>query len=142
MQVVHGMLWIWPQNGGDAFLKASAKKVPVDDSFAGPILPGFSSDYFYLKSGADWSMMIDNGMDPSHAPALHESQVGNRKSMVSISQSSTSLFWVLLPVLRRLCNTGAAFTLAWHCTTWIYVSYGYGDGCYATQTVLLWMSLC
>ena len=81
-QEEHGMLWVWPQAGADAFLKSLNKPLPVQDKYKAPLFPVLSPDYFFFKSSADWGIMVDNAMDPSHAPALHEGNVGGRKEMV------------------------------------------------------------
>lgn len=73
---------MWPQTGADAFLKASQKDPPVVEMFNDAALPTVSPDYTYFKAAANWSLLLENAMDPTHAAALHEGTMGKRKDMV------------------------------------------------------------
>ena len=83
LQVAQGTLWIWPQTGADALLKASQKPLPITEQFDGPSLPVFSADFNYFRAAANWSLLLENAMDPTHAASLHEGRMGQRKDMVS-----------------------------------------------------------
>ena len=80
MQLKHGLVWVWPQRGADAFLRASQKppaKLPEEQM-------DFSADNaMYSVNPVSWALMLENSMDPSHAASLHEGPgLGTRKEMV------------------------------------------------------------
>ena len=83
LQEKQGMLWLWPQSGADARLKSTQKQPVVMDIFERAPFPAVSSDYNYFIAPANWSLLLENALDPSHAASLHEGFMGKRKDMVS-----------------------------------------------------------
>ena len=79
------MLWLWPQSGAAALEKSSRKQLPLYEDAAGPALLSTSPDYYYMLTPMDWFLAVENFLDPSHAPCLHEGETGNRKDMVGVS---------------------------------------------------------
>lgn len=90
-QEKQGMLWVWPQSGADAFLRSTNKQPVVMDTYEDPILPVSSPEYDYFEAAANWSLVLENAMDPTHAASLHEGAMGKRKDMVSPSPHHSCL---------------------------------------------------
>ena len=82
MQLKHGLVWVWPQRGANAFLRASQKqpaKLPEEQMDFG------ADNAMYSVNPVSWALMLENSMDPSHAASLHEGPgLGTRKDMVSV----------------------------------------------------------
>ena len=85
------MLWVWPETGANALLESGLKKPCVFSEAEDPAWGGAAGDYMYLKSTANWSLMLENAMDPTHAASLHEPALGSRADMVLFPNSSVSL---------------------------------------------------
>lgn len=67
-QSLLGLLWVWPDNSKDCFLEAALEPVPVPAEFANVTETSWTSKEWPL----DWLAMIENNMDPSHAPFTHD----------------------------------------------------------------------
>lgn len=79
VQIVDGLLWIWPESGSDAKIESALTEIPnyklpnsVDESriWYGPW------NYRQLPYGSDY--FIENVVDPAHVPVSHHNVVGSR----------------------------------------------------------------
>jgi len=84
-QVLHGLLWVWPQTGADSALRAAATK----PSNVLPELLDTSPDNIWYQRTA-WFMrdlplrfdtLVENVLDPSHVPFAHHGLQGNRNKV-------------------------------------------------------------
>lgn len=81
-QLKHGLVWVWPQRGADAFLRSSQQEVAKlpDDQM------NFSTENaVYSLNPISWALLLENSMDPSHAASLHEGPLGLRTDMVPMT---------------------------------------------------------
>eukprot|EP00899_Mesostigma_viride_P005330 jgi/Mesvir1/14799/Mv05437-RA.3 len=65
--VDHGLLFIWMGERGDVW-QESTRKMPYHP----PECEVMRNDWVVIEMPVDWSLMVENNMDPSHAMYLHE----------------------------------------------------------------------
>ena len=97
------MLWVWPETGADALLESALKQPCVFSEAMDPAWGGAGGDYMYFKSTANWSLMLENALDPSHAASLHEPALGRRTDMVLILDPLVVSLLVSLASTMRGC---------------------------------------
>ncbi|GAQ89914.1 hypothetical protein KFL_005770010 [Klebsormidium nitens] len=71
----HGLLWVWPESGTDAWLEASMHALPEHPELLDPGWVGSEGPFNRLDEPINWDIMVENAMDLAHAPFVHHGVV-------------------------------------------------------------------
>lgn len=68
-QAAGGLLWVWPSSGRDAWAESAATEPPADESLA-------DAEWTFQLQPLSYESLVENVLDPTHAPFLHEGLAG------------------------------------------------------------------
>ena len=58
VQVVQGLLWLWPEGGADAWLEASTKPPVTTPEMQDPAFAGAQADFMFMENPASLQVML------------------------------------------------------------------------------------
>ena len=73
-QAAGGLLWVWPSSGRDAWAESAATEPPADESLA-------DAEWTFQLQPLSYESLVENVLDPTHAPFLHEGLAGQVRAL-------------------------------------------------------------
>ncbi|KAK9803840.1 hypothetical protein WJX73_006016 [Symbiochloris irregularis] len=88
--VRQGLMWLWPTSGPMAWIESAASPAPCFPEVASEDWAGSDVEWSLHHVPCGWPVMVENALDPSHAPFLHEGLLDSRRGAAPMSMSRVS----------------------------------------------------